>query len=222
MDNNKLTNKLDSIFSSSNPSLSSNRLGNIELVSSSWKTWVIVLIVVIILIFAYLGYNFFNYLAKGTQETSDFLVPLFVKVAEFIGQVPVQATNISAQGTSTTAQAVQQSASNLQNVTSQQQAQQQQPQQQPQQQNIQNPNNALTRALQDQEPQLQQTNVPDYSADDSYSSIQSAKQASKSGWCFIGEDRGVRTCISVGENDTCMSGDIFPTSEVCVNPNLRP
>jgi flagellar basal body-associated protein FliL len=219
MDNNKLTNKLDSIFSSSNPSLSSNRLGNIELVSSSWKTWVIVLIVVIILIFAYLGYNFFNYLAKGTQETSNFLVPLFVKVAEFIGQVPVQATNISAQGTSTTAQAVQQSASNLQNVTSNQQQQQQQQQQQP---NIQNPNNALTRALQDQEPQLQQTTVPDYSADDSYSSIQSAKQASKSGWCFIGEDRGVRTCISVGENDTCMSGDIFPTSEVCVNPKLRP
>jgi hypothetical protein len=25
----------------------------------------------------------------------------------------------------------------------------------------------------------------------------------------------------VGMNDTCMSGDIFPTSAVCVNPNLR-
>ena len=60
-----------------------------------------------------------------------------------------------------------------------------------------------------------------YSADDSYSSIQKSKSSSKSGWCFIGEDRGFRSCINVGENDTCMSGDIFPTSEICVNPNLR-
>ena len=60
-----------------------------------------------------------------------------------------------------------------------------------------------------------------YSADDSYSSIQKSKSSSKSGWCYIGEDRGFRSCINVGENDTCMSGDIFPTSDICVNPKLR-
>lgn len=60
-----------------------------------------------------------------------------------------------------------------------------------------------------------------YNADDSYSSIQKSKSSSKSGWCYIGEDRGFRSCINVGENDTCMSGDIFPTSDICVNPNLR-
>jgi hypothetical protein len=65
------------------------------------------------------------------------------------------------------------------------------------------------------------TPEPGYSADDSYSSIQKSKSSSKSGWCFIGEDRGFRACINVGENDKCMSGDIFPTSEICVNPNLR-
>lgn len=62
---------------------------------------------------------------------------------------------------------------------------------------------------------------PGYNADDSYSSIQKSKSSSKSGWCYIGEDRGFRSCINVGENDKCMSGDIFPTSEICVNPNLR-
>jgi hypothetical protein len=25
----------------------------------------------------------------------------------------------------------------------------------------------------------------------------------------------------VGEEDTCMSGDIFPTHAVCINPRLR-
>lgn len=62
---------------------------------------------------------------------------------------------------------------------------------------------------------------PSYSADDSYSAIQMSKTSSKSGWCFIGEDRGFRSCIRVGENEKCMSGDIFPSQEICVNPNLR-
>lgn len=62
---------------------------------------------------------------------------------------------------------------------------------------------------------------PSYSADDSYSAIQMSKTSSKSGWCFIGEDRGFRSCIRVGENEKCMSGDIFPSQEICINPNLR-
>ena len=60
----------------------------------------------------------------------------------------------------------------------------------------------------------------DYNADDSDSQIQN--KASKSGWCFIGEDRNVRSCADVGANDMCMSGDIFPSREICVNPSLRP
>jgi len=44
---------------------------------------------------------------------------------------------------------------------------------------------------------------------------------SKSGYCYIGEDRGFRSCIKVGENDECISGDIFPTMDICINPNLR-
>ena len=43
----------------------------------------------------------------------------------------------------------------------------------------------------------------------------------KAGWCYIGEDRGFRTCAQVGVNDKCMSGEIFPSQEICINPNLR-
>ena len=56
--------------------------------------------------------------------------------------------------------------------------------------------------------------------DDATSVTQSAGR-SKSGYCYIGEDRGFRSCIKVGENDQCMSGDIFPTMDICINPNLR-
>ena len=57
--------------------------------------------------------------------------------------------------------------------------------------------------------------------DDAGSVTQLSKAKSKSGFCYIGEDRGFRSCISVGEGDTCMSGDIFPSQELCINPNLR-
>ena len=55
--------------------------------------------------------------------------------------------------------------------------------------------------------------------DDSGSSIQMPK---KTGYCYIGEDKGgYRSCIYVGKRDTCMSGDIFPSIDICINPNLR-
>ena len=57
-------------------------------------------------------------------------------------------------------------------------------------------------------------------ADDSTSRVQ-MNPSSKSGFCYIGEDRGFRNCIEVGEGDVCMSGNIFPTEAICINPNLR-
>ena len=57
--------------------------------------------------------------------------------------------------------------------------------------------------------------------DEAGSTTQASKGKNKSGFCYIGEDRGFRSCISVGEGDTCMSGDIFPSQELCINPNLR-
>ena len=61
------------------------------------------------------------------------------------------------------------------------------------------------------------TTIPE--PDDATSSTQ--KSQSKSGYCYIGEDRGFRSCININEGDSCMSGDIFPTEEICVNPSLR-
>ena len=57
-------------------------------------------------------------------------------------------------------------------------------------------------------------------ADDSTSRVQ-MNPSSKSGFCYIGEDRGFRSCIKVGEGDVCMSGNIFPTEAICINPKLR-
>jgi hypothetical protein len=96
----------------------------------------------------------------------------------------------------------------------------------------QNPNNALASSLQYSADQYQQQynqkqqlyNLPqaqDYCADDSCSTIQQAKPLNKAGWCYVGTDRGFRSCVEVGEADKCMSGQIFPSQNICVNPSLR-
>jgi hypothetical protein len=41
------------------------------------------------------------------------------------------------------------------------------------------------------------------------------------GYCYIGTDRGARTCAPVGLADTC-EGSIYPTHAVCMDPRLRP
>ena len=78
-------------------------------------------------------------------------------------------------------------------------------------------NDSLDKALQNA-AQNANANAP-YQADDAYSSVQSS--GSKAGWCLVGQDKGVRSCVEVGENDSCMSGNIFPSHDICVNPNLR-
>ncbi len=63
------------------------------------------------------------------------------------------------------------------------------------------------------------TQVPE--ADDASSVTQKGKISGKAGYCLVGEDRGIRSCMKVGEGDTCMSGNIFPSKDKCINPSLR-
>ncbi len=41
------------------------------------------------------------------------------------------------------------------------------------------------------------------------------------GWCYIGREGGARSCALLGEGMECVSGEIFGSREVCINPNLR-
>ena len=41
------------------------------------------------------------------------------------------------------------------------------------------------------------------------------------GFCYIGFDNHMRECTDVYEGDICMSGKIFPTMDICLNPEFR-
>jgi hypothetical protein len=45
--------------------------------------------------------------------------------------------------------------------------------------------------------------------------------ATSNGFCYIGYDLGQRECADIYAGEVCMSGQIFPTMDVCVNPKFR-
>ena len=57
-------------------------------------------------------------------------------------------------------------------------------------------------------------------ADDS-TSVTQKHQSGKGGYCYIGEDRGFRSCVKVEASDKCMSGEVYSRHDVCIDPTLR-
>ena len=52
--------------------------------------------------------------------------------------------------------------------------------------------------------------------------IQNPITTNKSGWCLVGEYKGRRGCIEVAEQDKCLSGQVYPSQKMCLNPVLTP
>lgn len=48
--------------------------------------------------------------------------------------------------------------------------------------------------------------------------IQNPISSSKNSWCYIGEYEKKRSCIAMNEHDKCISGQVFPEQQICLNP----
>lgn len=205
------------------PSLDSDATSS-EGMFSSWWVWIF-----IILLLAYLGFNIFNYLAKGAQETNDVLSPFWAYIMSFFHYGPsitqpdhndAQAVVDSDTGGTSSSSSKQTGGSkpiSAENATPQTASISKMSPDSADNQNT--PDNAQNTALNRALNISKQQEMPkqDYVANDSYDSTQQGK----AGWCYIGSEQGYRSCSQVGEADTCMSGNIFPTQDVCVNPSLR-
>lgn len=160
--------------------------------SISWIYWIL-----IILFLALLGINIFAYLAKGTNVLSNITKKIFGATAEVAGNIVDTGAEGAKKVVDTTAGVVNTTAGVIDKGLT----------------NVQNitPNTGnqketdfLNNRYQPDEPEPNDT-----------------EHVGKAGWCYIGTDRGFRSCAKVGVNDTCMSGDIFPSKEICINPSLR-
>jgi hypothetical protein len=229
-----MTNNISPSLSPSLSSTSSSDGGFFDGILDGLKEISITTWIIVILILAFLGFNVFVYLAKGTQDISNIFGPIVAKIAGLFAALTGQVTNVSAEGakqvvnvsaaTATTGLSAVQDVSkgNLPNTGTATSNAATTLKTQAVQSTMQQPdimaNNTLHKSLNTAQSQQQQGSN-DYEADESSSNIQGG--VPKAGWCYIGEDRGFRSCAKVGVNDTCMSGDIFPSHEICVNPSLR-
>jgi hypothetical protein len=220
MDN---TNNLsDTLLQSNNSSISSSFSSSDSGFFSGLKninaaTWII-----IFFIFSFLGFNIFVYLAKGTQDITNIFAPLIKMIFGTTLEVSGEAVDVSAEGAKVvvgaTAGAIESGLTAIQDITPNgpPSSMKGQPISQQNQQPDIMQQSSLNKAL--NTSQQQQQSQYDYQANEAPSSVHGSGQA---GWCYVGEDRGYRTCAQVGVNDTCMSGDIFPSQEICINPSLR-
>ena len=171
----------------------------------SWMTWIL-----IILALAFVGINVFSYLAQGTQTIADVFAPILGKVVKVGVATTGETINVAAEGAKTvvneTADLTTKGLTTVQDLTHFN--------------NTGTPSSSsssVKAVLDANAPELNASGSNDFMAHQAPTSL----QQHDAGWCFIGNDDQQRVCGKVGVQDTCMSGNIFPTQEICINPSLR-
>ena len=183
---------------------------------SSYTTYDILRLFAIALILSFLGINFFGYLGIVTETVRDIINPILGFLGYGASETTKSIVNVSAAGTKglvdVASGTVVGGVNLLEKGLSKKGATI----------NKIDDNSKVNMKL--LEKAVQNQNKPksdEPKPDEAGSRTQASKMKIKSGFCYIGEDRGFRRCIAVGEGDNCLSGDIFPTDEICVNPSLR-
>lgn len=209
----------------------------------TWQTWA-----VIVFLLALLGINIIRYVADGTSATADTVNEIFGPLLKMLGYTTLETTKQTTQVSGTGATAGIQAATNAitstidsiegKGTTATSTSQQSQATPPPgktattSQQSaepVQSKMHQIKKQTQNQGPSpewyeetldkaLNNASKTPATYEDE---IEAANATNKNGWCYIGTDRGTRTCSQVGANDMCMSGDIFPSQDICMNPSLR-
>jgi hypothetical protein len=58
--------------------------------------------------------------------------------------------------------------------------------------------------------------------DTSENKIQKPITSEKWNWCLVGEYQNKRGCVEITDSDKCMSGQVFPSQKMCLNPTWTP
>ncbi len=184
------------------------------LVSSAgeWSTWNIITVILIVVVLALLGLNIFSYLAKGTDVIGDF-------IAKFSSHVPETAAKVidtSVVGTQVAADVAAGTVKDAGDVLSREL-------------NLkrkdlwESRDTGIKKSIENRDmPGINK--FPQHEPDKSYKESQEDNnilEKHKQGYCYIGTDRGYRSCIKVKRKDDCESKKIFPTMDICINPSLR-
>jgi hypothetical protein len=170
----------------------------------------IIMLLIFLLILSFLGINLLNLSGDIIQRISNIFGPVFVnflslfgyttgtvidKTADIVGDAGKAGIDI-AEGTAHSVGGLFLKAS--QNLSNK-------PEQQPQPQ-----------------PELKKDTNPEPKPDTTKNPIQNPISSIKARWCLVGEYEGRRGCIAINDHDKCLSGQVFPTQQMCLNPTYTP
>lgn len=206
--------------------------------------WGIFKYVFIIVILAFLGFNIFSYLGHATTTITDLFRPILSFFGFTVGNTIKQTTDVAAEGvkaaTDITAKSVDTSVDVIQSTLSGNNEEEYSDGEEGDDINTSEYNTDSNNSIQelDQDEKKKQIAGAEKALNDSIeklnkdkldhipspvetTSVSQSSLSNKSGYCLIGEVNGTRTCLKVGQNDTCVSNKIYPSLEICRNPRLR-
>ena len=170
---------------------------------------IIIIVLVVLLIFSFLGINILTILGNIIQTIIQIIGPLVSQILSIFGYTTGTVLNKTADVVSDTAKAgidiAEGSIQSVGNIL----------------RDASNPNvNDKTKYSLDNALNSGKILSGDPKADTSENPIQKPITAGKQTWCLVGEYQGKRGCIEVNEHDRCLSGQVFPSQKMCLNPTL--
>ena len=190
-------------------------------------TGIIMRVLAVVFILMLLGINIFYYLGDTLDFTSDIMDPIYKFIGYETSDVVKQTVSTSAKGANRAIDVTANTTKGVINVT-----------EDVVDNTFPSSDSTMSRSNNKREinaktnvsetklntrPAISQDHVRASNEDDDPLVINSvaSKGGSSLGFCYIGEDRGNRSCVEVDESALCMSGEIFPSRNICINPNLR-
>ena len=170
---------------------------------------IIIIVLVVLLIFSFLGINILTLLGNIFQSFVQIFGPMVSQILSIFGYTTGTVLNKTADVVSDTAKAgidiAEGSIQSVGNIL----------------RDASNPNvNDKTKYSLDNALNAGKVSLGEPTADTSENPIQRPITSGKQTWCLVGEYQGKRGCIEVNEHDRCLSGQVFPSQKMCLNPTL--
>tara|TARA_Y100000389_G_scaffold205108_1_gene263285 strand:+ start:6990 stop:7679 length:690 start_codon:yes stop_codon:yes gene_type:complete len=185
--------------------------------STTTDLWFYGKYILVVLVLTMLGYNVFYSLGNLTGFVASIFAPLLSSFGIVLGEGVKSTANTAAGGgkfaLDTAAGTVTSATDFLQGAIAQDS---------PGEEAVANKGNEVINKINATDRNGKRRRIrPPPTADEATSNTQRNNSKRKGGYCYIGEENGIRSCLRVNDANMCMSGDVFPTSEICVNPRLR-
>jgi len=173
---------------------------------------VIIIALISLLILSFLGINLLNVLGNFFQSTTNIFGPIIGQILSFFGYTTgsvlnktVDVVGDSAKTGIDIASGTVHSVGDLLKNASQNQVDEKS-------------RTSLDAALQNKNA----TSPTEPSPTPAENPVQKPITASKTQWCLVGEYKEKRGCIEFSDSDKCLSGQIYPSQKMCLNPTLTP